>query len=443
MKPLSNLFVVASQAHTVNNGNRVQLTEILDVGCKNLLKTLPAGYWDNRSEVSGHAYSTDGQSELRSRFFTYTIDIPNLCKPFNDELTLILEALPGIINERTKEFVRKYVAARKPVLTGEIQKYEGIAAERDRYVKLLTEIENNELTRTRDNDARKKEVRTEINQLRGESISEFSDYVASVVSIDALVKLMKEKGIKNKKDDVELFGSSLQSMIQAKCEAILKSKSETLSEKAKEYITAYAQSIAKPFEKNSINVDFDAGWAFASALSALGMIGGFGTFLASTISGVLLLTGVGVSLGTSILGGILTSSIFGPIGIALGLLVAAGLGIVKLFGGGWEKSVAKKIVAAFDENDFNGKFRKGINKYWDQTETAFDKAAAKLDEEWNTYVANLRETINSYDINDIQHRIAILRNLSDFSRISRCKILVHIPLQLGYLKRMFKNASTI
>lgn len=414
LKPLSNLFVVASQAHTVNNGNRVQLTEILDVGCKNLLKTLPAGYWDNRSEVSGHAYSTDGQSELRSRFFTYTIDIPDLCKPFNDELTLILEALPGIINERTKEFVRKYVAARKPVLTGEIQKYEGIVAERDRYVKLLTEIENNELTRTRDSDARKKEVRTEINKLRGESISEFSDYVASVVSIDALVKLMKEKGIKNKKDDVDLFGSSLQSMIQAKCEAILKSKSETLSEKAKEYITAYAESIAKPFEKSNINVDFDAGWAFASALSALGMIGGFGTFLASTISGVLLLTGVGVSLGTSILGGILTSSIFGPIGIALGLLVAAGLGIVKLFGGGWEKSVAKKFVAAFDENDFNGKFREGINKYWDQTETAFDKAAAKLDEEWNTYVANLRETINSYDINDIQHRIAILRNLSDF-----------------------------
>ena len=180
-------------------------------------------------------------------------------------------------------------------------------------------------------------------------------------------------------------------------------------EKAKEY-TAYAESISKLLEKNSITSTFDAGWAFASALSALDDRW-FGTFI-STISGVLL-DWRGVS-GNSILGGILTSSIFGPIGIALGLLVAAGLGIVKLFGGGWEKSVAKKIVAAFDENDFNGKFREGINKYWDQTETAFDKAAAKLDEEWNTYVTNLRETINSYDINDIQHRIAILRNLSDF-----------------------------
>lgn len=414
LSPLSNLFIVASQAHTVNSGNRTQLTEILDVGCKNLIKTLPNGYWTEREKASNHAFTNDGYAELRARFFAYTTDIPDICKPFNEKLTEILEVLPVIINERTKAFVRNYVASRKPNLIGEIQKYEGIVAERDKYELLLKEIESNELSRVRDNDARKKDVRAEISRLHTESINEFSSYISSVINVDSLVKLIREKGIKNKKDDVELFGSSLQSMLQAECESILKAKSETLSQKAKDYIAAFSESIAKPFESNSINVDFDAGWAFASALSALGMIGGFGTFLASTISGVLLLTGAGFSLGTSILVGAMGSSIFGPIGIAIGLLIATGLGIVKLFGGGWEKSVAKKIVAAIEENNVAAEYRAGIGKYWDQTETAFDKAAAKLDEDWNQYVENLRQMISSYDINEIQNKITTLKFMLDF-----------------------------
>lgn len=414
LKPLSNLFVIASQAHTVNSGNRVQLKEILDVGCANLIKTLPNEYWANRKKLSGYDYADNGFKELRSRFFAYTIDIPDICSPFNNALTEILESLPAIINERTKAFVKSYVESRKPNLINELQKYEGIVSEREKYVTLLSEIEKNELSRTQDNDKRKKGVRDEIARLSSESIDEFSEYMAATINSDALVRLMKDKGIKNKKDDIELFGSSLQSMIQERCETVLAEKSEILSEKAKEYITSYAESISRPFENNSIDVDFDAGWAFASALSTLGMIGGFGTFLASTISGVLLFAGAGFGIGTSIWAGVVTSSIFGPIGIAVGLLIAGGLGLTKLFGGGWEKSVAKKIVAAFDENDFSEKFRDGIRRYWKQTEEAFDKAAAELDKEWDTYVRNLRDTVNGYDIQEIQHRIASLNYLSDF-----------------------------
>ena len=166
-------------------------------------------------------------------------------------------------------------------------------------------------------------------------------------------------------------------MIQERCETILAEKSEILSEKTKEYITSYAKNISYPFENNSIDVDFDAGWAFASAI----------------------LTGVARFL-------------FGSIGIVIGLLIAGGLGLV--FGGGWEKSVAEKIVAHFDENDFSEKFRDRIRQYWQQTEEAFDKAAAELDNEWDTYVRNLRDTVNGYDIQEIQHRIASLNYLSDF-----------------------------
>lgn len=415
LKPLSNLFVIASQAHTVNSGNRAQLKEILDVGCANLIKTLPNEYWANRKKLSGYAYDDNGFKELRSRFFAYTIDIPDICSPFNCALTETLESLPAIINERTKAFVKSYVESRKPNLINELQKYEGIVSDREKYITLLDEIEKNELSRMQDNDKRKKDIKEEIARLSSESIDEFSEYMAATINTDTLVRLIKDRGVKNKKDDIELFGSSLQSMIQERCEAILAEKSEILSEKTKEYVTFYAESISRPFEKNNIDVDFDAGWFFASALSALGMIGGFGTFLASTISGVFLFSGAGLGIGASIWAGVVTSSIFGPIGIAVGLLIAGGLVITKLFGGGWEKSVAKKIVAVFDENNFSGKFRDGIRQYWNQTEEAFDKAATELDKEWDTYVCNLRDAVNEYDIQEIQHKIASLHYLlSDF-----------------------------
>lgn len=101
-----------------------------------------------------------------------------------------------------------------------------------------------------------------------ESIDEFSEYMAATINTDALVRLMKDRGIKSTKGDIEVFGSFLQSMIQERCETVLAEKSEILSEKTKEYITSYAENISHPFENNSIDVDFDAGWEFALAILA-------------------------------------------------------------------------------------------------------------------------------------------------------------------------------
>ena len=409
LSPLQNLFVVASQAHTIGR-DPAELLRILDSGCEELTKTLPNGYWAEREKASGYVYSDGGYAELRARFFAYTTDILDVCKPFNEELTKLLEVLPVIIDERTKEFVRKYVASRKPNLINELQKYDGIMAEKQRYEELLSAIDANELSRVQENDSRKETCRSEISRLCKESLDEFSSYISNTVNIDALVTLMRERGVKNKKKDIEQFGSFLMSKLQAQCEDILKSKSKILSEKAKEYITAFSESIENPFKNSSINVDFDAGWAFASALSKIGMVGGLGVFL----KGTLLFMSAGLGIGTSVWAGVLTSSIFGPIGLVAGLLIVGGLNVVKLFGGGWENNVAKKIVGEIEENKLAEKYRAGITEYWDQTESAFEQAAAKLDEEWNAYVEDLRKMIDSYDINEIQNKIETLKGLSDF-----------------------------
>ena len=413
LKPLSNLFIVASQAHAVNCGNRDELEKILDSGCERFLKTLPDDYWAKRKNLTGFAYENNGYRELRSRYFAYTIDIPDICVPFNTALKEILESLPGIINQRATAFVRSYIESRKPALNYELHKYEGIIAEREKYVTLLREIEKNEFSRIQDNNKRKDEIREEIDRLHKNSKDEFSNYYAETINTDKLADLIKEKKIQNKKDDVELFGSLLQSMVQEHCEKILTQYSEELSEKTKEYIASYKQSIINPFEDCDINIDFDPGWIFASALSALSTLGGLGTLISSLVHGLIWIAGTGLGMGAGISLGLAITPVIGPIGIVVGLLIAGGLGFVKLFGGGWEKNVAKKIVVAFEKNNVGEKFREGIKQYWEQTVTAFEQAATKLDVEWECYVENLRSTIDDYDIETIRQKVTTLRCLSD------------------------------
>lgn len=126
--------------------------------------------------------------------------------------------------------------------------------------------------------------------------------------------------------------------MQSKCSDLLKERSEQLSVKVKEYVSDYQEGVQASFQEANLNADFDAGYAFASSLAKIGIIGGLGAFLAADAAFAFgswaFLFGIGGQIA-------LFANFLGPIGIVAGALISAGLGIMKLFGGGWEKSVAK------------------------------------------------------------------------------------------------------
>ena len=138
-----------------------------------------------------------------------------------------------------------------------------------------------------------------------------------------------------------------------------------------------------------------------------------GAYLVSSIYGVLTLTSTGASIGTAIATGFFAGSILGPIGIAIGLVIAISIAL-KIFTGGWQKNTAKQIISKFEKESVAEKYRNGINDYWKQTSDAFDAASQALDEEWDQYVNDLRETLSSYNIDEIKFKIAHLRNIQSF-----------------------------
>ena len=85
-----------------------------------------------------------------------------------------------------------------------------------------------------------------------------------------------------------------------------------------------------------------------------------------------------------------------------------------------EKSVAKKLVNAYEEKGVTDQYRKAINEYWAQTETAFDQAAEQLDQAWTAYVERLQTTVDSYDIEQIETSLTAAKGIQNFFE--------HIPL---------------
>lgn len=229
--------------------------------------------------------------------------------------------------------------------------------------------------------------------------------------------LAKDVQISDIVEAIQQFASQLQDEMQSKCSDLLKERSEHLSVKVKEYVSDYQEGVQASFQEANLNADFDAGYAFASSLAKIGIIGGLGAFLAADAAFAFgswaFLFGIGGQIA-------LFANFLGPIGIVAGALISAGLGIMKLFGGGWEKSVAKKLVNAYEEKGVTDQYRKAINEYWAQTETAFDQAAEQLDQAWTAYVERLQTTVDSYDIEQIETSLTAAKGIQNFFE--------HIPL---------------
>lgn len=423
LKPLSNLFIVASHAHTVDGGNPKSLFNILDNGCSRLLKTMPKGFWNNKESISGYKYD---YNVLRSRFYTYTTDVEKLRKPFEDELKTLLETLPIIINEKAKVFIGDYVKSTSSSLEKEIDRYKSIIKDRDGYELLLKAIEKNEPKMKNENESRRLDIILDIKKMSRSSISLFREIYFKVINTDEIVKIIKEKGFTKKKEDIQSLVSLINSTLQVEMQEMLKSESENLKQKINKYIADFTNSL--DFNKfvtdfPDIDFSFDATRAFASGLAGLATFGGLALW-ASTLGnlgayilvaqGVSLLSALGISVGGTAAAVSTVAAMGGPVVLGVALAIIAAISIYALFSGGWEKSLAKKIVKEYDINNCLNKFEKCIDQFWLDTEVAFNAGDKKMKEDWKQSVNRLEGMISNYNVDELEHEIMMAETFINF-----------------------------
>ena len=321
IKPLSNLFIVASQAHVIQHGNLNELNNILDKGCKRFYNQITDKFWKNREQVSGCQYTDE---IFRSRFFAYTTDIERIRQKFELQLKEIVEILPININRNTIEHIKEFSKRKEIDFNDQIKQFQSIIEKRNEYKKALEEIRRNEPERIRTNQEHKIQVLNKISYYNDNCISEFNKRYNIILDVDNIVSIIEKKDYKNKKEDIKLLAGYVNSLIEDELEDILKSASEDLKDEINKYIDKFRVECDKagmPEFWNKLN-NFDAKRAFASGLAGVATFGGLAIW-ASTLGnlgayilvakGVSLLSALGISVGGTATAATAVAALGGPV----------------------------------------------------------------------------------------------------------------------------------
>ena len=422
LSPLCNIYVVATQAHIINNGNSDQLEKIINSGCDRFYSTITDRLWDDRKEYSGHSYSKD---DLRKRFFTYSTDISHTRIAFETDLILLLEKLPECILDNALQSIKKLCKDEKVQISKEIDSYRTLINKREYVIQQLHEIDANEPHRKQYISIQRAQIISLINDCKTETRELFNKSYLNILDTDHIVNIIKNNGFKNKKEDMKCLASRINSELEDDMKEIIKNQSIRVSDAINKFIKDY--EFDDNFNNNGIegiNINtFNAEHAFISGLAGLSTFGALGLW-ASTLGNlggyILVAKGVGIlsTLGISVGGGAAATaavaSIGGPITLGIGIAVLVAVSVLSILNGNWRTKAAKNLKNAFDKASAFDKCRKNLDKYWDDTIIAFNQAANEMENEWVTFVSDLRTTLNNYDISELKKSINKSENLRSF-----------------------------
>jgi transcriptional regulator with XRE-family HTH domain len=421
--PLGNLFIVASQAHII--GNEYDLKVVLDEGCRRFERLLPgttAEFFSERISVSGYAT----EKHLRERFFTYSIERPDLRRDFEAQLRTIIEQLPQRVATTAKQHLKEFSKDKGEAIDKKIDEFNRLLENKEREETELKRLIAAEPLIKRTTEIKRQGILSEIRAYNAASIAEFTLKYEEILTVENITQRIKARGFKKKKEDFEAIANHISAVIENGMNSTLRKYSDELKPQIDSFIAGF-ESECKIEGKSGISaaVTLDARKIFASGLAGVAVYGGLAIW-ASTLGnlGGYILVAKGVSLlstlGISIAGGTATavaavSSIGGPVTLGIGLAVIAAAGMFTLLSGGWEKKLAKQLIAAYEKQGALHKYKNIIEKFWiNDTVIAFNAAADALDDAVKEIIVNKRALIDNYDVDDIQRRIKAAENTKHF-----------------------------
>lgn len=419
--PLANVFVVATQAHVINNGNQNKLHEILVSGCDRFYGTITQKFWNDRTAVSGISYTKE---LFARRFFAYTTDIPDVRLNFETELRHVIELLPKLIEEQSFSAIHGYCKDAGLKIDNDISQFKGLIEERDKYVQLSDAVKKNEPVRKQKTSDQKEEALNIIEQYRRNSKDNFRTQYDRLLSEDHIVNLIENHGFKSKKQDMQGLSSLLNSEIQDTLNQELENWSKEFSKAVEKYINNFS-SACTVGNVGTIHFqsDFNAKRAFVSGLAGVTTLGGLAIW-ASTLGnlgayilvakGVSILSVLGISVGGTAAAASAVASIGGPIVLGIALAVMIAIGAFSIFSGKWKQKVAKKFREAYADQDALTKYFQCIDEFWDDTVNTFKKAADTMETEWEKYISDLEQLLTNYNVNELNDHITEAEKVKSF-----------------------------
>lgn len=399
---LGNLLIVAT--HADPSILDTELQNILHTAAKRLYKNLSETVIERRREQTNRNIT---EEDVRKRFFTFWSERPDRCQSLFNELTKVLgEFLPqaricridremnAIKEDSTKKYVSLIDAYEKSIADIELQHLQQ---------EQLQFLEKNDIVRQQEANSKRENVLNRIDELKRKTKISFQEYFNKTLSTDSVEAIIRTH-YDSEKEAKEYLPGYLIEKLQNNLEDIIKSNSEDFKAEIDTFLAGYQNY-------NNWNFDFDSyGAFFAGAFAGLGSFGALAFWAAAlgNLGGYILVAkfvsflsalgiGFGFSGGTA---GIIAfvAAIGGPVVLGIGLAVGIGIAVANLWSflaESWQKRLAKQIVKLFNEQKVCEKFIEGIDQFWQDTATSFEKGADAVESEWQRYLVHFNEITSS------------------------------------------------
>lgn len=409
IEKLENLFIIASQAGAVNNGNASELKEILTRRCSALCKTLSNSknktgtLLPYRTEQTGYDYKDD---DFRKRFFTYEKDSERLCKGFKDAFTHIAEKLPKALHKDFCKNLKIQISDSSNILIKRINEYELMMNEREQYINLLQIIRENEAGRKSKQNDENHKMYQYIENTKIETMDEISTKYHDLMTTDSLISLINNHNYKNKKNEKEEFASLVNTILSDSVQEILKRHSDAYTQEVDKFLSKYSNSFADYKVASGISVQFDTTNSFALGLAGLGALGASAAWLATSF------TAWSVAVLGSLAGWGPILAVCGVAGIAISAIVATALAFIKAFT--WKKDLAKSIINTYESEKYIEKIGQEVKNYWNDTKNSFEAATVQVEEDWQNKIKEYQSLADEKNLPMLRKKLSLTRQGLNF-----------------------------
>lgn len=417
IKKLENLFVIASQAGAVSNGNSTELKEILDIKCKALCSTYAnsSERCENllpiRTKLTGYVYN---EEDFRARFFTYEKDMTRLCKQFNNAFISITENLPIAMYNEFAENLKVIVSDSIDIIKKCAYGWESVLENQSKYLELLREIKDKEPARKIEQKSKNDEIYTFITSSCIGTQQDIESMYTSMMNEDNLISLIDKYDVKNQKESKQNFASTVNDILSKKIQKIITNKTDLYTQKIDDYLHEYSQTFSDYSTGKNIIINFDSTNSFALGLTKLTALGASMAWLATSFPAMSLFTFGSLAGWSSVI------SIGGIIGIAISAFIASVVFLVNAMT--WKKDLANKIIKAYTKNDYLEKIFDDVDKYWNDTRSSFKIASQRVEDDWTKQIEEYESLADEKNIPKIQKKIAeIYKGLAFLNKLPSSK----------------------
>jgi gas vesicle protein len=417
ISPLRNLMIVATRSDIVGD----QINGILNTSCVRAYKHL-----DNviaeRAQLTGVPIT---EEDFRQRFFAFSADNPGIRIPLENDLK---DILINVLPDYTLNRMNNHVQIAKSAATAQCDQWiNGLKLalnEREQAQGAVKWIQDEEASRLDKKQAHEQRIFALISQLKRESGEIVSSTFSNLSSVES-IELMIKKRYDDKKEAQQLAGSYLLETIQKKITDAVQIKANHFGKEVDIFLGEYNTAIENNTFIND-NWDFNPRATFMGALAGISTFGALATWASIAAAGsnlgayiliptvVSFLSSIGIGVGGTSAAISLVSTLGGPITIGVAIAIGAALLVASLFGDSWQKKLAKKIRDNAIEQQAEDKIRISIDKYWDDTKSAFTQAVAETESSYIKKLDSLHTLAFSTSRDLIEIELKFAQEIRDF-----------------------------